>query len=75
MPTNFWSDEELSILKQMVSSGADLVKINEVLVSRTQDSILNKMKRLGLKIKVEKPQINFDAFQNFLKSTRKVKCL
>jgi hypothetical protein len=66
MTSKLWTEQEIEILKKMISANYGMDKILKVLKSRTQSGVEHKAAYLGLSL-VSKPEIDFDAFEKLMK--------
>jgi len=55
-----WTCEEEHMLRQMIDWGYSPATCTEVLPCRTLASIQNKMQRMGLRVRQQKPQIDHE---------------
>ena len=69
-----WSKQESDTLNKMLDAGATMADIAKVLTSRTEGGIKNRIYKIGRRM-TQTPEIDFDAFQKFMKSAGKAKCL
>lgn len=69
-----WSSEEEKILREMAKAGAQIGDVMKVL-NRTRNSIDSKASTLGMSLAGKAPQINMEAFTEFLKNHEAIECL
>jgi hypothetical protein len=67
----FWTDKEVEVLKQMADLGYSADDIKKVLKSRTRDGISNKASAIGISLSGKQPEIDFEAFQRFIKGGKR----
>lgn len=64
-----WTDEETTILRDMVEKGADYPELQKVFSSRTKKAIEGKIRELELVI-YRRATVNHSAYQEFLQSIK-----
>ena len=60
---NPWTNDEVEVLKRMLEEGHTPVAVTEVLKSRTLNAIRDKMDQLGLKVKYQEPDIDWETYR------------
>ncbi len=68
--TALWTEEEVSILKDMVRKGANLRELVDVFQDHTEDGIRAKLKREHIELQPRTANINHSAYQDFLNSIK-----
>lgn len=70
----FWTAQEVDILRKMVEAGKSIDDIRKVLVARSANAIRCKVNDIGM-IFQGKPEIDFEAFKQIMKTVREPKCV
>lgn len=68
-----WTDREVEILKKMLDAHKTLEEVAQVLKSRTEDGIRNKVDNMGWHFTHE-PEFDYAAFERIMKGGKQ-KCL
>lgn len=63
--SNWWTEEETEALEVLLDAGHDVATISTVLLSRSKDSIRDKIKSIGRDLPRKQPRIDTDKL-NFL---------
>lgn len=61
-------------MKRMAAAGKKPTEISQVLVARTPNGIEKKAREFGVSL-TGPPEINMEAFKQFLKAEGEIKCL
>jgi hypothetical protein len=74
MAGKIWTTQEEEILRRMAAAGKNSTEISQVLVARTPNGIEKKAREFGVSL-TDLPEINMEAFKQFLKAEGEIKCL
>ena len=58
-----WTEEEIDILRKLADAGYPAQDMVRVLKSRTLNAITNKMSGLGIKSRIQAPEIDYSALE------------
>jgi hypothetical protein len=67
---NKWNEKEVKILKELCGKGISAREIAEVLKDRTMDSIVAKMRKVGISCIAPEPSIDYDKLRKLMKETK-----
>ena len=73
MNAPFWTQEELTMLKQMIDKGLLIDDIRKVFTHRSQHAIRIKAKTLGYSMYQATPKPDFEQFKKLMKKLEKPK--
>ena len=67
----YWSEEETTMLRKMADAGCTMDEVLRVFRGRTIEGISGKLNRLGIELKPQKSEVDYEAFKQLIGGRQK----